>query len=222
MGNVISQLGEGGSATYVGYRDSKLTRLLQDSLGGNSITLMIACVSPAGCYKYNIYFIFNISICVLFEILSDYNLDETLSTLRYADRACKIKNKPIVNQDPKISEINRLNKLVQELKVALVDHEIKISCPIEHQELEAKNQCLQKKIRDLTEKLNSNLIEAVTMHERAELAEQAREKIQTDMIKILEECKELLNDLDKNLDKHEYRTRLEVLYLKILGNNFFL
>ncbi|XP_031370407.1 chromosome-associated kinesin KIF4A isoform X1 [Apis dorsata] len=193
LGNVISQLGEGGSTTYVGYRDSKLTRLLQDSLGGNSITLMIACVSPA-----------------------DYNLDETLSTLRYADRACKIKNKPVINQDPKISEINRLNKLVQELKVALVDHEIKISCPIEHQELETKNQCLQKKIRDLTEKLNSNLIEAVTMHERAELAEQAREKIQTDMIKILEECKELLNDLDKNLDKHEYRTRLEVLYLKIL------
>lgn len=48
LGNVISQLGEGGSTTYVGYRDSKLTRLLQDSLGGNSITLMIACVSPAG------------------------------------------------------------------------------------------------------------------------------------------------------------------------------
>ncbi|XP_071860404.1 kinesin-like protein 3A [Bombus fervidus] len=194
LGNVISQLGEGGPAAYVGYRDSKLTRLLQDSLGGNSITLMIACVSPA-----------------------DYNLDETLSTLRYADRACKIKNKPVVNQDPQIAEINRLNKLVQELKLALVDNEIKVSCPLEHQELHTKNQCLQKKIRDLTEKLNSNLIEAVVMYERAELAEQAREKIQTDMIKILEESKKLLDDFDKDPNKHnEHRSRLEALYLKIL------
>lgn len=58
---------------------------------------MIACVSPA-----------------------DYNLDETMSTLRYADRAKRIKNKPIVNQDPKAAEINRLNKLVQQLRMELV------------------------------------------------------------------------------------------------------
>ncbi|CAD1473299.1 unnamed protein product, partial [Heterotrigona itama] len=194
LGNVISQLGEGDPMAYVGYRDSKLTRLLQDSLGGNSITLMIACVSPA-----------------------DYNLDETLSTLRYADRACKIKNKPVVNQDPKISEINRLNKLVQELKLALVDQEIKVSCPLEHQELTEKNQYLQKKIRDLTEKFNNNLIETLAMHERAELAEQAREKIQTNMIEILEECKNLLDDFNKNPGKYnEHRSRLEALYLKIL------
>ncbi|KOC66714.1 Chromosome-associated kinesin KIF4A [Habropoda laboriosa] len=195
LGNVISQLGEGGSMSYVGYRDSKLTRLLQDSLGGNSMTLMIACVSPA-----------------------DYNLDETLSTLRYADRARKIKNKPMVNQDPKISEINRLNKLIQELKLTLVDQDLRTSCPIEHRELEVKNQSLQKKIRDLTEKLNNNLIETVLMHERAELAEQAREKIQADMAKILEEFKELLGVFDKNSEKHnEYYTKLEALYLKILN-----
>ena len=57
------------------YRDSKLTRLLQDSLGGNSRTVMIACVSPA-----------------------DVNFEETLSTLKYANRARNIKNKPIVNK----------------------------------------------------------------------------------------------------------------------------
>ncbi|XP_076646621.1 chromosome-associated kinesin KIF4B-like [Halictus rubicundus] len=194
LGNVISQLGEGGSTSYVGYRDSKLTRLLQDSLGGNSMTLMIACVSPA-----------------------DYNLDETLSTLRYADRARKIKNKPVVNQDPKLVEINRLNKMVQELKLALVDQEIRISCPLEHQELNEKNQSLQKKIRDLTEKLNDNLIEIVIMHERAELAEQSREKIQADMMKILEECRDILNEFDKNPDSHaEHRAKVEALYLKIV------
>ena len=60
------------------YRDSKLTRLLQDSLGGNTKTVMIAALSPA-----------------------DYNYEETLSTLHYANRAKNIKNKPIVNEDPK-------------------------------------------------------------------------------------------------------------------------
>ena len=145
-------------------------------------------------------------------------MDETLSTLRYADRACKIKNKPIVNQDPKISEINRLNKLVQELKLALVDQEIKVSCPLEHQELAEKNQYLQKKIRDLTEKFNNNLIDTLAMYERAELAEQDREKIQTNMVVIFEECKNLLDDLNKNPDNYnEHRSRLEALYLKILG-----
>ena len=65
-------------ATYVPYRDSKLTRLLQDSLGGNTKTLMISNVGPV-----------------------DYNFDETMNTLRYASRAKNIKNKPKINEDPK-------------------------------------------------------------------------------------------------------------------------
>ena len=77
LGNVISCLVDGKSQ-HIPYRTSKLTRLLQDSLGGNTKTVMIAACSPA-----------------------DYNLDETLSTLRYASRAKSIKNKPRVNEDPK-------------------------------------------------------------------------------------------------------------------------
>jgi hypothetical protein len=77
LGNVISSLVDGKSS-HIPYRDSKLTRLLQDSLGGNTKTVMIAALSPA-----------------------DYNYDETLSTLRYAARAKSIKNKPIINEDPK-------------------------------------------------------------------------------------------------------------------------
>ena len=77
LGNVISALVDGKSH-HVPYRDSKLTRLLQDSLGGNTKTVMIAAVSPA-----------------------DYNFEETLSTLRYASRAKNIKNKPTINEDPK-------------------------------------------------------------------------------------------------------------------------
>ncbi len=62
---------------FVPYRNSVLTRLLQDALGGNSKTIMIAALSPA-----------------------DVNYDETLSTLRYADRAKKIKNSVVKNENP--------------------------------------------------------------------------------------------------------------------------
>lgn len=77
LGNVISSL-INDSQAHIPYRDSKLTRLLQDSLGGNTKTVMIAAISPA-----------------------DYNFEETLSTLRYASRAKCIKNKPRINEDPK-------------------------------------------------------------------------------------------------------------------------
>ena len=73
LGNVISALVDSKSG-HIPYRDSKLTRLLQDSLGGNTKTVMIAALSP-----------------------SDNNYEETLSTLRYATRAKSIKNKPVVN-----------------------------------------------------------------------------------------------------------------------------
>ena len=75
--HVISSLTD-PKCTYVPYRDSKLTRLLQDSLGGNTKTVMIANIGPA-----------------------DYNIDESLSTLRYASRAKHIENKPRINEDPK-------------------------------------------------------------------------------------------------------------------------
>uniref|UniRef100_A0A8B9L7S2 Chromosome-associated kinesin KIF4 n=1 Tax=Astyanax mexicanus TaxID=7994 RepID=A0A8B9L7S2_ASTMX len=98
LGNVISALGdESKKGSFVPYRDSKLTRLLQDSLGGNSHTLMIACISPA-----------------------DSNIEETINTLRYADRARKIKNKPVLNIDPQAAEMKRLKQQVQELQVMLL------------------------------------------------------------------------------------------------------
>lgn len=195
LGNVISQLGEGGNNSYVGYRDSKLTRLLQDSLGGNSMTLMIACVSPA-----------------------DYNLDETLSTLRYADRARKIKNKPIVNQDPAVAEINRLNQLVQKLKLALMHQENQQSCSSHScQEINMKNEQLQQKIRDLTEQLNANLIKIVFMHEKIELSDQLHDNIKSQMSVIAEDYKELLDTYSNNTDYNkEHYTKLQTIYKKIL------
>ncbi|MPC11635.1 Chromosome-associated kinesin KIF4A [Portunus trituberculatus] len=97
LGNVISALCEEGGRGHIPYRDSKLTRLLQDSLGGNSHTVMVACVSPA-----------------------DSNLEESLSTLRYADRARKIKNKPIINRDPQAAELAKLRQQVMQLQVQLL------------------------------------------------------------------------------------------------------
>ncbi|KAL7046184.1 hypothetical protein ACKWTF_002503 [Chironomus riparius] len=96
LGNVISALAE--KSPHVPYRDSKLTRLLQDSLGGNSKTIMIANIGP-----------------------SEYNYNETLTTLRYAHRAKTIQNKPVKNEDPQDTklreyqeEIARLKKLISE------------------------------------------------------------------------------------------------------------
>jgi kinesin family protein 3/17 len=96
LGNVISALVDGKSS-HIPYRDSKLTRLLQDSLGGNTKTVMIAAISPA-----------------------DYNYDETLSTLRYASRAKNIKNKPKVNEDPKDALLRQYEDEIKMLKEALL------------------------------------------------------------------------------------------------------
>jgi len=86
LGNVVNSLTTKGR-NHVPYRDSKLTRLLQDSLGGNSYTLMICCVSPA-----------------------EMNAAETISSLRFAERTKKIQNKAQVNRDPKLARIAELTK----------------------------------------------------------------------------------------------------------------
>lgn len=84
LGNVINALtDETHPDRHIPYRDSKLTRLLQDSLGGNSKTLMLSCIS----------------CCEL-----DYN--ESLNTLRYASRARMIKNEAIINKNYKNAEVN--------------------------------------------------------------------------------------------------------------------
>ncbi|VDK77376.1 unnamed protein product [Dibothriocephalus latus] len=95
LGNVISALVD-ANTKHVPYRDSKLTRLLQDSLGGNTKTLMIACLSPA-----------------------DNNYEESLSTLRYANRAKNIKNKPVINEDPKDALLRQYREEIARLKSML-------------------------------------------------------------------------------------------------------
>ncbi|KAG5830416.1 hypothetical protein ANANG_G00310380 [Anguilla anguilla] len=100
LGNVISALGDRSKrATHVPYRDSKLTRLLQDSLGGNSQTMMIACISP-----------------------SDRDFMETLNTLKYANRARNIKNRVVVNQDKASQQISALRTEIARLQMELMEY----------------------------------------------------------------------------------------------------
>ena len=89
LGRVINSLTDGKS-THIPYRESKLTRVLQESLGGNSKTCLIITCSP-----------------------SIYNESESLSTLRFGERAKKIKNKPKINKEVTVAE---LQKLVEQLK----------------------------------------------------------------------------------------------------------
>ena len=92
LGNVISALVDGRSS-HIPYRDSKLTRLLQDSLGGNACTVMVANIGPAS-----------------------YNMEETLTTLRYSNRAKNIKNKPRINEDPKDALLREFQEEIARLK----------------------------------------------------------------------------------------------------------
>eukprot|EP01046_Picozoa_sp_COSAG06_P015047 COSAG06_NODE_952_length_11333_cov_2.718355_5_plen_1388_part_00 len=104
LGNVISVLGDPmKKGSHVPYRDSRLTRMLQDSLGGNSKTVFIGCVSPA---------------------FSD--MDESKNSLRYANRARNIQNKAVVNVDAASSDIMLLRQRVAQLEATLAQNGIAI------------------------------------------------------------------------------------------------
>lgn len=94
LGKVISSLVNGEK--HIPYRDSNLTKLLQDSLGGNTKTIMIANIGPA-----------------------QSNFDESMSTLRYANQAKNIKCKPKINQDPKDAKLREIQDEISKLKETL-------------------------------------------------------------------------------------------------------
>ncbi|XP_017022728.1 chromosome-associated kinesin KIF4 [Drosophila kikkawai] len=187
LGNVINALGATNAPGYIPYRQSKLTRLLQDSLGGNSITLMIACVSPA-----------------------DYNVAETVSTLRYADRALQIKNKPVVNQDPHAAEVNMLKDIIQKLRVQLLGggkmsssitsavgaaglEPIPPSEPLdrsENQRLQEQVRSLQERNRKLQQELHQSLVDLTEKEMRAHIAEQAHDALRAHVLQLKEKLEQ--------------------------------
>lgn len=128
------------------FRDSALTRILQNALGGNSKTIMICAISP-----------------------SFLNYEETLSTLRYADNAKKIKNKAVINesvQDRMIRELKEENKKLKDMlmKVAMAQQ---MGKPIDLKELGIDN--MQQAIEDMNE--NEKIMEDLSTPWEQKLAE---------------------------------------------------
>uniref|UniRef100_A0A8C9UY94 Kinesin family member 13B n=1 Tax=Scleropages formosus TaxID=113540 RepID=A0A8C9UY94_SCLFO len=133
LGLVISALADQGAgkskSKFVPYRDSVLTWLLKDSLGGNSRTAMVATVSPAA-----------------------DNYDETLSTLRYADRAKSIVNHAVVNEDPNARIIRELREEVEKLREQLTQAE-SMKAPELKERLEESEKLIQEMTVSWEEKL---------------------------------------------------------------------
>ncbi|KAK5126989.1 hypothetical protein LTR85_008348 [Meristemomyces frigidus] len=186
LGRVIAALADMSTSKakskgmQVPYRDSVLTWLLKDSLGGNSLTAMIAAISPA-----------------------DINFEETLSTLRYADSAKRIKNHAVVNEDPNA-------RMIRELKEELAQLRSKLSTGSAiGEETYAPDTPLEKQIVSITQADGS-----VKKVSKAEIAEQLSqsEKLYTDLNqtweqklqnteKIHKEREQALEDLGISIEK---------------------
>ncbi|XP_030933548.1 kinesin-like protein KIN-4C [Quercus lobata] len=158
LGNVISALGdekkrkEGG---HVPYRDSKLTRLLQDSLGGNSKTVMIACVSPA-----------------------DTNAEETLNTLKYANRARNIQNKAVINRDPMAAQMQRMRSQIEQLQTELLFYQGGMNAPFEElQILKHKISLLEASNAELHRELQERKVTFEHLTQRALDAQVEKDKL---------------------------------------------
>ena len=146
LGNVISALSDPkGKKLHVPYRESKLTRLLQDSLGGNSRTLMVACVSPA-----------------------DVDFEETLNTLKYAQRARFIRNRPTVNIEETTEALAAAQAEIERLRqeIAAAGDAGVTSSP------SADVQLLQRQLideRDASQRYRSNLLVCKREREAAQV-----------------------------------------------------
>ncbi|XP_019632740.1 PREDICTED: kinesin-like protein KIF13A isoform X8 [Branchiostoma belcheri] len=187
LGLVISTLadqsaGKGAKNKFVPYRDSVLTWLLKDNLGGNSKTAMIATISPA---------------------LDNY--EETLSTLRYADRAKRIVNHAVVNEDPNARIIRELREEVDKLKVQLTEAESLKAPDLKERLLES-----EKLMKDMTTTWEEKLAKTEKLHqERQQALEKMGISVQTSGIKV-EQDKNFLVNLNADPSLNE----LLVYYLK--------
>ncbi|XP_064651713.1 kinesin-like protein KIF13A isoform X3 [Lineus longissimus] len=161
LGLVISALadqsGKSSKNKFVPYRDSVLTWLLKDNLGGNSKTVMVATLSPAA-----------------------DNYEETLSTLRYADRAKRIVNHAVVNEDPNARIIRELREEVDNLKKKLNEAQSK-----QNGEIEERLEETQKLFKDMTKTWEEKLTETERIHaERHQALEKMGISVQTSGIKV--------------------------------------
>ncbi|KAM4521973.1 kinesin-like protein KIF13B isoform 3-T3 [Odontesthes bonariensis] len=186
LGLVISALADQGAgknkSKFVPYRDSVLTWLLKDSLGGNSRTAMVATISPAA-----------------------DNYDETLSTLRYADRAKSIINHAVVNEDPNARIIRELREEVEKLREQLTEAE-SMKAPELKDRLEESEKLIQGMTVTWEEKLRKT--EAIAQ-ERQKQLESLGISLQSSGIRVVEDKCFLVN-----LNADPALNELLVYYLK--------
>ncbi|XP_047542256.1 kinesin-like protein KIF3A isoform X1 [Vanessa atalanta] len=187
LGNVISALVDGKS-THIPYRNSKLTRLLQDSLGGNSKTVMIATVGPA-----------------------DSNYVETISTLRYANRAKNIENKTHINSEPGDALLTRFQQEIDQLKKQLEEN----SNEIEEEEVEISEEELSE---DTLTDPELDVLDPEEKKIRRKMRREEKEKISREKAhlarKVLEEKKAELQRTKKQ--QEELKEKLQHLESKVL------
>ncbi|KAF6103924.1 kinesin family member 3C [Phyllostomus discolor] len=211
LGNVIAALA-GNRSTHIPYRDSKLTRLLQDSLGGNAKTIMVATMGPAS-----------------------HSYDESLSTLRFANRAKNIKNKPRVNEDPKDTLLREFQEekaaiqddrsLVSEEKQKLLEEKEKMLEDLRREQqatelLAAKYKAMESKLliggRNIMDHTNEQ--QKMLELKRQEIAEQKRREreMQQEMMLRDEETMELRGTYTSLQQEVEVKTKkLKKLYAKL-------
>lgn len=173
LGNVISALVDGKSS-HIPYRDSKLTRLLQDSLGGNARTVMVANIGPAS-----------------------YNYDESITTLRYANRAKNIKNKPKINEDPKDALLREFQEEIARLKAHLAargTHGKKKS----RKHLDSGEIISDDEDEENEEPEENNVDAEAYMLEQQQRLEEEKKAILGDQSLIAEEKEKLLSELKDN------------------------
>ncbi|XP_054617349.1 kinesin-like protein KIF13B isoform X2 [Dunckerocampus dactyliophorus] len=186
LGLVISALADQGAgknrSKFVPYRDSVLTWLLKDSLGGNSRTAMVATISPAA-----------------------DNYDETLSTLRYADRAKSIVNHAVVNEDPNARIIRELREEVEKLREQLTEAE-SMKAPELKERLEESEKLIQEMTVTWEEKLRKT--EAIAQ-ERQKQLESLGISLQSSGIRVVDDKCFLVN-----LNADPALNELLVYYLK--------
>uniref|UniRef100_A0A3Q1EFD8 Kinesin family member 13Bb n=1 Tax=Acanthochromis polyacanthus TaxID=80966 RepID=A0A3Q1EFD8_9TELE len=186
LGLVISALADQGAgknrSKFVPYRDSVLTWLLKDSLGGNSRTAMVATISPAA-----------------------DNYDETLSTLRYADRAKSIVNHAVVNEDPNARIIRELREEVEKLREQLTEAE-SMKAPELKERLEESEKLIQEMTVTWEDKLRKT--EAIAQ-ERQKQLESLGISLQSSGIRVVDDKCFLVN-----LNADPALNELLVYYLK--------
>ncbi|XP_070208560.1 kinesin-like protein KIF13A isoform X2 [Littorina saxatilis] len=192
LGLVISALadqsGGGKKGTkFVPYRDSVLTWLLKDNLGGNSKTVMVATISPAG-----------------------DNYEETLSTLRYADRAKRIVNHAVVNEDPNARIIRELRDEVEMLRQQLSAAQVRTPSSLKAPDLQERLSESEKLMNDMSKTWEEKLAQTERVHmERHKALEQMGVSVQTSGIR-LDNARPYLVNLNADPSLNE----LLVYYLK--------